>query len=73
VQEAINASLVEPPAPPSGSPKPKARTIPIELQRLFARLQLSAANAVSTEGLTRSFGWIGREASVQHDVQELNR
>jgi hypothetical protein len=73
VQEAINASLTEPPAPPSGSPKPKARTIPMELQRLFARLQLSAATAVSTEGLTRSFGWIGREASVQHDVQELNR
>lgn len=29
--------------------------------------------AISTEDLTRAFGWEGSEARVQHDVHELNR
>lgn len=29
--------------------------------------------AISTEDLTRVFGWDGSEARVQHDVHELNR
>ncbi len=30
-------------------------------------------SSVDTTALTRSFGWNGGEAGVQHDVQELNR
>jgi hypothetical protein len=29
--------------------------------------------AISTEDLTKAFGWEGSEARVQHDVHELNR
>ena len=49
------------------------RVIPIELQRLFARLLLLNSAAASTAPLTDSFGWTNREELVQHDVQELNR
>ena len=51
----------------------KPRRIPIELQRLFARLQLSDANYVSTSDLTDSFGWIGAEVFQQQDVFELTQ
>jgi ubiquitin carboxyl-terminal hydrolase 47 len=47
--------------------------IPFQLQLLFARLNLSLRGAVSTKGLTHSFGWTHGEAFQQHDVQELNR
>jgi len=47
----------------------EAKCIPLQLQRLFARLQLSAQGAVSTKGLTESFGWSGADAFTQHDVQ----
>lgn len=36
-------------------------------------MQLANRQAVSTERLTRSFGWHGRDTSVQHDVHELIR
>jgi ubiquitin carboxyl-terminal hydrolase 47 len=45
--------------------------IPLQLQLLFARLQLSAKGAVETTGLTRSFGWESAEMYVQHDIGEL--
>lgn len=51
----------------------KPRKILIELQRLFAFLQLSNQYALSTENLTNSFGWKGSEVLQQHDVHELNR
>lgn len=42
------------------------------LQRLFYNLQ-SSPNAVSTNELTRSFGWQQRHIFEQQDVQELSR
>ncbi|KAL0488607.1 hypothetical protein AKO1_015692, partial [Acrasis kona] len=49
------------------------RCIPLQLQKLFARLQLSKSRAVTTKLLTASFGWNRQQAFVQHDVQELCR
>lgn len=51
----------------------KIRIIPLQLQRLFARLLLSDQEAASTSELTESFGWKHNEEMQQHDVQELNR
>ena len=51
----------------------KPRKILIELQKLFANLKLSTRRAVSTKGLTDSFGWGGSQRFEQHDVHELNR
>ena len=50
-----------------------ADCIPLQLQRVFARLAYSPRASVSTALLTRSFGWAGDEAFAQHDVQELMR
>ena len=46
------------------------RCVTRQLQYLFARLELSAAAAVATSDLTRSFGWERSEAFVQNDVHE---
>ncbi|CAB1327929.1 unnamed protein product [Coregonus sp. 'balchen'] len=54
-------------------PEAKVRVIPLELQRLFARLLLVDQQSASTADLTDSFGWNNSEESRQHDVQELNR
>jgi hypothetical protein len=43
------------------------------LQRLFGHLALTPRAAVTSIGLTTSFGWEGEEAFVQHDAQELMR
>ncbi|GIY64550.1 ubiquitin carboxyl-terminal hydrolase 40 [Caerostris darwini] len=53
--------------------KGKVRIIPLQLQRLFARLLLVDQQAASTAELTESFGWYRNEMYEQHDVQELNR
>lgn len=55
------------------NPEAKVRVIPLELQRLFARLLLVDQQSASTADLTDSFGWNNSEESRQHDVQELNR
>lgn len=59
------------------SKKPKGgkpTLIPLELQWLFARLQLLDARAISTEELTtRGFQWESADGRVQHDIHELNR
>eukprot|EP01118_Nematostelium_gracile_P007705 TRINITY_DN2517_c0_g1_i1.p1 TRINITY_DN2517_c0_g1~~TRINITY_DN2517_c0_g1_i1.p1 ORF type:complete len:610 (+),score=142.53 TRINITY_DN2517_c0_g1_i1:98-1927(+) len=49
------------------------KSIPRQLQLLFARLQLRDTKAVKTKDLTNSFGWRDSDAFVQHDVQELCR
>ncbi|XP_022056802.2 ubiquitin carboxyl-terminal hydrolase 40 isoform X2 [Acanthochromis polyacanthus] len=54
-------------------PEAKVRVIPLELQRLFARLLLLDQQSASTADLTDSFGWNSSEGTNQHDVQELNR
>uniref|UniRef100_A0A672Z7Z5 Ubiquitin carboxyl-terminal hydrolase n=1 Tax=Sphaeramia orbicularis TaxID=375764 RepID=A0A672Z7Z5_9TELE len=54
-------------------PGAKVRVIPLELQRLFARLLLVDQQSASTADLTDSFGWNSSEGTNQHDVQELNR
>jgi len=45
----------------------------LQMQMLFARMQTSNGEPVSTSGLTVSFGWDSADNFVQHDVQELNR
>jgi ubiquitin C-terminal hydrolase len=57
--------------PTTGAEDP-ATSIPLCLQRLFCRMQVSGV-ACSTEALTKSFGWDGFETIVQHDVQEFSR
>ncbi|XP_066521481.1 ubiquitin carboxyl-terminal hydrolase 40 [Hoplias malabaricus] len=51
----------------------EVRVIPLELQRLFARLLLLDEQTASTTALTDSFGWTNHEEMCQQDVQELNR
>lgn len=43
----------------------------LQLQRLFAQLELSDLSAVDTSGLTTSFGWTSADVFEQQDVQEL--
>ena len=47
-------------------------SIPLNLQRLFARMQLTK-QACSTKPLTVSFGWDSHRTYVQHDTQEFCR
>ncbi|GAB9468920.1 Ubiquitin carboxyl-terminal hydrolase 47-like isoform x1 [Globisporangium polare] len=47
--------------------------IPFQLQKLFAKLQVSEQESISTKALTKSFGWTGADVFQQHDVQELCR
>lgn len=45
----------------------------MQLQLLFAKLQLAKSNSIDsikTKKLTKSFGWETREAFDQHDIQE---
>jgi len=56
---------------PERDPEEK-RCIPLQLQKLFASLQISIRGAVRTRELTTSFGWTGREVYQQHDVLELS-
>eukprot|EP01043_Picozoa_sp_COSAG02_P038583 COSAG02_NODE_2986_length_7614_cov_78.950632_1_plen_199_part_10 len=49
----------------------KEQCIPYQLQRLFVNLCTSEDRAVSTEELTKSFGWTGSDAFAQNDVQEM--
>jgi uncharacterized UBP type Zn finger protein len=50
---------------------PKENCPMYQLQKLFAEMELSDKCAVSTLGLTKSFGWVDREAFQQQDVQEM--
>lgn len=53
--------------------KKNSKKIPRELQRLFALLNKANKSSISTEELTKSFGWHSGQVGEQHDVQELNR
>ena len=52
---------------------PAQDCIPLQLQLLFARLQLEYRSYQDTVALTRSFQWEGREGWEQCDVQEFCR
>eukprot|EP00966_Prymnesium_polylepis_P315445 7288947-Prymnesium_polylepis.1 len=52
---------------------PADACVPLQLAKLFARMQLSSCHAASTTDLTASFGWSRAESFRQHDVQELCR
>ena len=58
---------------PGGSALPASHSIALSLQRVFYCLQTSNGSAVSTEQLTKSFGWQSADAFMQHDVQEFCR
>jgi ubiquitin carboxyl-terminal hydrolase 40 len=58
---------------PKAEVKTKIRKIIAELQLLFSEMTVLDAKAVSTEKLTDSFGWKGKDTSIQHDIHELNR
>lgn len=45
----------------------------LEWQKLFIKLRCYQVFAVTTEELTKSFGWEGNEHFVQQDVSEANR
>lgn len=47
-------------------------SVALALQRVFYLLQTSE-HSVSTQELTKSFGWKGFDSFLQHDVQEFNR
>jgi ubiquitin C-terminal hydrolase len=47
--------------------------IPMQLQLLFSKLQLSDSVYIETTGLTKSFQWDLRDSFQQHDVQEFCR
>lgn len=49
------------------------QNIPLNLQRLFAMMQLRIRPSVPTKELTNSFGWTAHETYMQHDVQEFCR
>eukprot|EP00456_Euglypha_rotunda_P068500 TRINITY_DN59774_c0_g1_i2.p1 TRINITY_DN59774_c0_g1~~TRINITY_DN59774_c0_g1_i2.p1 ORF type:complete len:120 (+),score=13.55 TRINITY_DN59774_c0_g1_i2:86-445(+) len=54
-----------------GGVKPEY-SIALQLQRLFAKLQISSMGACSTSELTKSFGWeIGR--AVQQECRDRSR
>eukprot|EP01079_Euglenida_sp_SAG-EU17-18_P007203 gene7203-1287_t len=56
----------------SGQGQDVRKSIPLALQRIFCKLQLSSF-PVQTHELTKAFGWNTQDAFVQHDIQELNR
>lgn len=57
---------------PTNGTEDAKKNIPLNLQRLFYKMQFSGA-ACSTVALTKSFGWKDEETIVQHDVQEFCR
>jgi hypothetical protein len=53
----------------AGKRRFRARLLPLELQRLFTRMQLLECGSVSSERLTtHGFQWKGNDVRVQHDV-----
>ena len=52
---------------------PPAACVPLQLCKLFTRLELTRQVALSTRKLTASFGWSQADSFRQHDVQELCR
>ena len=51
----------------------RVRRIPLELQKLFARMLHADSAAMALNDLTASFGWARQQEVIQQDVNELNR
>jgi len=51
----------------------KEDSIPFQLQKLFARMQLKFREIETTDDLTKSFQWNNSQLMEQHDIQELCR
>ena len=47
----------------------QARVIPLQLQKLFAKLLLLDQDSISTTDLTDSFGWAGSEVCT-YDISD---
>ena len=47
--------------------------VPLQLARLFARLEASCCQALSTRALTASFGWSRAESFQQHGSQQYSQ
>ncbi|ETO30867.1 hypothetical protein RFI_06250 [Reticulomyxa filosa] len=52
---------------------PSVKRVVIQLRQLFAQMQCGDVESVSTKEITKSFGWLNKEATIQHDAHELNR
>ena len=50
---------------------PQSSNIVNEIQKLFAKMQLSDCSAISTNDLSTAFGWERSQIFEQHDVHEL--
>ena len=50
---------------------PKSTCIPAQLQELFGSMSSSESSSITTDALTRSFGWGTSGAFHQHDASEL--
>ena len=50
---------------------PQTSNIVNEIQKLFAKMQLSDCSAISTNNLSVAFGWERSQIFEQHDVHEL--
>ncbi|CDW84271.1 ubiquitin carboxyl-terminal hydrolase 40 [Stylonychia lemnae] len=58
---------------PSSFLSGKRREILFNIQKLFVLLQEEDSRAITTQELTKAFGWDNNEELQQQDVQELNR
>jgi hypothetical protein len=72
-EQAVTPGKVEPKNIEEFKAQREKKSIPRQLQKLFAHLQLSDSRAIDTKSLTKSFGWTDADAFTQHDVQELCR
>jgi hypothetical protein len=53
----------------SGESDTGASSIPYQLQKLFARLQLTKRKSFNPKSITAAFGWTNNELYAQQDVQ----
>ena len=70
---AATAGASAPPAVAAAPRRATAADVLFELQSLFATLQMSHSEAISTRSLTDAFGWRASQGVQQQDVHELNR
>jgi hypothetical protein len=57
--------------PAGGLRQPAEQCIPLQLQKLFARLAIGRGGVASTKALTTSFGWTAADAFQQHECARI--